>query len=193
MNFTNNQSKLGEKFIIPVFKESQLAFQGVRFDVRTVKIPGNNGTSIERDVVVHPGAVIILPIIDDTRIVMIRNERFAVGKTLWELPAGTLDTNESPIETAKRELIEETGYQSQSIQPLCSFYTSPGICNEAMYAFSATNLNFVGQALDESEKITVELITWKQALNMIQEGIIVDGKSIATLLFYHVYNQKDHL
>lgn len=186
-------SKPGEKFLIPVFQESKLAFQGVRFDVCTVKIPGNNDTSIERDVVVHPGAVLILPIMDDKRIVMIRNQRFAVGKTLWELPAGTLDTNESPIETAKRELIEETGYQTQSIQPLCSFYTSPGICNEAMYAFTATNLSFVGQALEESEKITVELITWTQALNMIQEGIIVDGKTIAALLFYHVYHQRDHL
>lgn len=189
MSFTKNQNKLGEKFLIPSFQESKLAFQGVRFDVRTLKIQGKNNTTIERDVVVHPGAVIILPLIDDNRIVMIRNERFAVGKTLWELPAGTLDTNESPIETAKRELIEETGYQTQSIHPLCSFYTSPGICNEAMYAFAATKLNYVGQALEESEKITVEPVTWKQALNMIQEGIIVDGKSISTLLFYHVYNR----
>lgn len=192
-NDHNKESLSGEKFLIPTFQEGKLAFQGIRFDVRTVKIPGRSDTTIERDVVVHPGAVIILPILDNTHIIMIRNERFAVGKELWELPAGTLDTSESPIEAAKRELIEETGYQTKSIQPLTSFYTSPGICNEAMYAFVATDLTFVGQALEESEKITVELISWKQTLQMIHEGVIVDGKTIATLLYYHVYNQQDHL
>lgn len=192
-DFSNVEPKLGEKFLIPTFQEGKLAFQGIRYDVRTVKIPGRNDITIERDVIVHPGAVIILPLLDDDRIVMIRNERFAVGKVLWELPAGTLDTNQSPLETAKRELIEETGYQTESIQPLSSFYTSPGICNEAMYAFVAKNLTFVGQALEESEKITVELITWKQALDMIQQGIIIDGKTIATLLFYLVFNKSGRL
>ncbi|MBA3815117.1 MAG: NUDIX hydrolase [Parachlamydiaceae bacterium] len=176
----------GEKFLTPTFQEGKLAFQGVRFDVRTIKIPGKNDTTLERDVVVHPGAVVILPILDDTHIVMIRNERFAVGKELWELPAGTLDRDESPINTASRELIEETGYQAKSIQPLSSFYTSPGICNEAMYAFVANDLVFVGQALEESEKIVVELITWKQALEMIKKGIIIDAKTITTLLYYHL-------
>jgi ADP-ribose pyrophosphatase len=183
----------GEKFLVPSFQEGKLAFQGIRFDVRTIKIPGKNDITIERNVVVHPGAVIILPVFDDTHIVMIRNERFAVGKELWELPAGTLEKNEPPIETAKRELIEETGYQTKAIEPLISFYTSPGICNEAMYAFVAKDLTFIGQALEESEKITVELISWEQALKMMQNGVIIDGKTIATLLFYSTFKKPNHL
>lgn len=159
---------------------SQLVFQGVRFDVRTVELPGN----VRRDVVIHPGAVIILPILTPQTIIMIRNERFAVGETLWELPAGTLEPNEIPEDTAQRELTEETGYSAKKITHLTTFYTSPGICDEKMYAYAATELTLFTQNLDPSEKISVEEVSWKDAVKMVREGIIHDGKTIATLLFY---------
>jgi len=159
-------------------------YKGARFDVYSLQIPGSQGRLVKRDLVVHPGAVVILPLLDPEHIVMIRNERFAVGKTLWELPAGTLEKNESPIMTAKRELIEETGYQAGKIEALTQFYTSPGFCTEMMHAYVARDLIPIGQALEESEKITVEIVSWEQALNMAGDGTIIDGKTLTTLLFF---------
>lgn len=154
---------------------SKLIYQGSRISVRQVD---------HRDLVVHPGAVIILPILDDNQIILIRNERFAVGETLWELPAGTLEPKEHPQETAGRELIEETGYEAAHIEFLTSFYTTPGFCNEKMFAYVAKNLKFVGQKLDATEKITVEIVQWKNVFTMIENGEIKDGKTLTTLLLF---------
>lgn len=176
-----------DKIKLPAFKSDTKSFQGVRFDVHSLEIPGKAGKKVKRDVVVHPGAVLILPLLDNENLVMIRNERFAVGQNLWELPAGTLEPKESPENTAKRELIEETGYQAGVIKPLNYYFTSPGICNEVMYAFVASDLSFVGQHLDESERITTETVSWKNALQMVRSGQIIDGKTIAALLYYHTF------
>src|SRR5690606_11394583 len=89
-----------------------------------------SGTHHIREIVVHPGAVTIVPILPDGRVCMIRNFRVAVGETLLELPAGTLEPNEDPAITAVRELTEETGYRAGRVEPLCDFYMSPGILNE---------------------------------------------------------------
>lgn len=168
-------------------EEAPKVFRGDRFDVVSLEISGKEGKSKRRDVILHPGAVVILPLLDHMHVVMIRNQRFAVEKELWELPAGTLEKGEAPLETAKRELIEETGYQAAEVEPLTQFYTSPGFCDEVMYAFVATNLTFVGQALEETEKITVEAVTWRNALVMACDGTIEDGKTLATLLYYHAF------
>lgn len=170
---------------LPTYEANSKVFKGARIDVHEVFLQGKNGRKVKREVVVHPGAVLILPIIDNERIIMIRNYRFAVDKELWELPAGTLEPNEEPIETAKRELIEETGYRAEQITPMLNFLTSPGFCNEVMHTFVAKDLTLVGQALDESEQIAVEIVSWKKALEMIDKGIIIDGKTITTLLFYY--------
>lgn len=168
------------KNITETVAHSQCVFHSRRFDVRSIELGPNH----QRDFVAHPGAVVILPLLDDQRVVMIRNERFAVGQELWELPAGTLEPQELPEKTAYRELIEETGYQAGRIEPLMNFFTSPGFCNELMYAFLAADLKQVGQALEENEKIQVEILGWKEILAMIKKGTICDGKTIATLLFY---------
>lgn len=166
---------------------SALEFHGRRFDVRRYEIIEEDGRLIQREVVIHPGAVVILPLLDADSVVMIRNERFATGEVLWELPAGTIEPHEAPELTAARELIEETGYRAAEILPLTNFYTSPGFCNEAMYAFIARNLDFVGQQLDESEKISSEIVPWSRLLEMIKAGAIRDGKTLASLLFYHSF------
>ena len=159
-------------------------FHGTRFDVDTVQLPERSGATVQREVVVHPGAVTILPLLDDGRIVMIHNERFAVGETLWELPAGTLERGESPDVTAAREIREETGYRAGRIEHLLDFYTTPGFCNEKMYAYVARDLKQVGQELDDSEQITVEVVTEADLRAMMHDNIIRDGKTLTVLLYY---------
>ncbi|MGB2985117.1 MAG: NUDIX hydrolase [Phycisphaerae bacterium] len=136
---------------------------------------------VSRDVVVHPGAVVILPILDDRHIVMIRNYRYIVESELWELPAGTREPDEEPIETARRELEEEAGYRAGKMVPLMEFYTSPGILTERMYAFVATDLISVGQNLRGSERIEVEAVDVADVRRRLLGGDFVDGKTIAVL------------
>lgn len=166
-------------------KESRLLLHGPRFDVREVDIPASGGGLVGKQVVVHPGAVVILPLLDEQTAVMIRNKRVAIGETLLELPAGTLEPGEKIETCARREVIEETGYEAGRIEPLLDFYSSPGICTERMYCFVARELQHVGQDLDDTEEITVEAVKIDAAVRMIGEGKIRDGKTIAALL-YHV-------
>ncbi len=139
------------------------------------------------ELVEHPGAVVILARLDPDTVVLIRNERFAVGETLLELPAGTLEPDERPIDCAARELEEETGYLAKSLKPLIEFYSTPGFSNEKLYLFEASELIKTKQNLDENERIEVELFSMSQALQMIHSGQIRDAKTIASLLYLHTY------
>jgi ADP-ribose pyrophosphatase len=140
-----------------------------------------------RQIVRHPGAVAILPILDDGRICLIENFRLAVGQTLLELPAGTCEAGEAPIETARRELAEETGYRAGQIEPLAQCVMSPGILDERMHLFIATQLTPGPQALEGGEQITPRPTTWDDALRMIREGQIRDAKTLVGLLYYQVF------
>ena len=151
------------------------------FSVEHRVYPRPDREPLRRDVVVHPGAVVILPVLDDRRVVMIRNYRHAVERELWELPAGTLEPNEEPIDTARRELEEETGYRAGKILPLMEFYTSPGILTERMYAFVATDLTSVGQKLQGGEQIVVEVVELADLRRSLIRGELCDGKTIAVL------------
>jgi ADP-ribose pyrophosphatase len=150
---------------------------------REYDVPGVG--RVRRELVVHPGAVLILPILSDGRVVMIQNYRFAAGKELLELPAGTLEPGEVPSECAKRELEEETGYVAGHIQPITEFFTTPGFTDEYMYVFLATALTPTAQQLDDTEQIRVEIMDFDDALEATIDGRIIDAKTIATL---HVYN-----
>lgn len=172
-----------------IIPDSQLMFEGVRFDVRRVPLPGHRNKTILRDAIIAPPAVVILPVLDDNTILMIRNHRFAVGQTLWELPAGTVEPGENPDACAGRELIEETGYRAANIAKLLDFFPSPGICTEHMHAYLATQLAHVGQNLDDNEQITVEPLPFDKALQMIAHNIIRDAKTIALLLYYATFTR----
>jgi ADP-ribose pyrophosphatase len=157
--------------------------RGRKFDLELVATPGPGGEPIEREVVRHPGAVCILPLLDSPRrVVMVRNQRIAVGSRILELPAGTLEPMEKPEECAPRELEEETGYAAAHLAFLGKFYTSPGMSDEMMWAFVATGLRHVGQRLEAGEDMSVETVEPDRALAMIDSGEIVDGKTVATLL-----------
>lgn len=164
--------------------------KGKRVDVLTVEAEHPKGGVIRREVVSHPGAVVILPLLDRETVIMIQNVRYVVQETLWELPAGTLENEEDPAFCAARELIEETGYEAKTITPLLSFFSTPGFCNEKLFVYVAEGLRFVGQNLDETETITASAIPLKEALKMIHEGSICDAKTIASLLYFTTYCQS---
>ncbi len=164
--------------------EGKLLYRGKR--VTLIQPPEMNG-HLPREVVVHPGAVLILPLLNEKEIIFIQNQRRAVGKLLWELPAGTREEQEPPEETASRELTEETGYQANSIEWMMSFYTSPGFCSERMDLYLAKDLTWKGQRLDEGEEIIVQPVALEQAFRMIETGEILDGKTILALLYYEKF------
>ena len=155
-----------------------------RFSVERRAYARKGAKPLIRDVIVHPGAVVILPFLADDRIVMVRQYRHSVERELLELPAGTIEPNEKPIETARRELIEETGYEAGSIQPLAEFFTSPGILTERMYAFVARDLTHVGQALEHDEQLVVEPMGLDAARLKLMAGELHDAKTMAALGLY---------
>ena len=161
-----------------------ILFQGKIFRVeRAVQITPD-GTEHLRQVVRHPGAVVVLPLLDDGRICLVRNYRVAVDETLIELPAGTLEAGEEPALTARRELAEETGYRAGRIEHLLTFYMSPGILDERMHLFLADQLKPGPTALEAGEDIQKLLCTWEEAMEMIRRGEIRDSKTLVGLLFY---------
>jgi ADP-ribose pyrophosphatase len=165
-------------------KPPELLVRGSRFDVERRLVPRRDGGSEAREVVVHPGSVVILPLLDDGRIVLIRNARFSVNRTLWELPAGTRDPKEAVAQCAARELEEETGYRARELEELLAFYPAPGIADERMHAFVARGLEPTEQRLDATEQIEVHPTAATEVLRMIKSGEIEDAKTIATVLFW---------
>jgi ADP-ribose pyrophosphatase len=144
----------------------------------------STGTHVKREICVHPGAVVVLPLLPQEVVILIRNRRYSVGEVLLELPAGTLEQGEEPMSCAGRELIEETGYRAGRLEALPMFYTSPGVLTEKMYPFAAYNLETSRQALEEGEEIELQPVPLRDALRMCCDGRIADAKTIATLLRY---------
>lgn len=143
-----------------------------------------SGESTVREVVRHPGGVAAIPVLDDGRIVLIRQFRYPLGKYIWEIPAGKLDSGQTPRDTIARELEEEIGYTAKTLTEACSFYTSPGFCDEIIYLFIARGLVPCARRLEEGEHITPETRTLRECLEMIASGEIMDGKSILGLLWF---------
>ena len=160
-----------------------------RFRVEEVTRPLAGGGTRTRAIVRHPGAVTILPLVTPDSVCLIRNYRVAAGQSLIELPAGTLEPNEPPAQTAARELIEETGYRAGRIQHLHSFYLSPGIMDERMHLFVATELTEVGAAREPGEEIENWIVSWDEALDLVAQGQIQDAKSLVGLLYFDRYHR----
>jgi len=164
--------------------ESELRYHGKRFDVyREIQITPD-GARHTRDIVRHPGAVAILPVLDDGRICLIRNYRISVNEALLELPAGTLERGEDPQHCAERELIEETGYRAKEIKLLTWFYMSPGVLDEKMYLYLATGLEAGDAAREAGEDIENLLVTWDEAAAMMRDGRIHEAKTMVGLLYW---------
>lgn len=166
------------------YKNPRVIYQGKRVDLLSIETEHPKGGTLRREVVSHPGAVVVLPLLDPQTVILIRNERYVVQETLWELPAGTLENGEDPAVCAARELEEETGYRGGKVDFLFQCYSTPGFCNEKLHFYLATELSEVGQKLDETEKIDVIPLQWTQALRMIKSGEIRDAKTICGLLYF---------
>jgi len=160
----------------------EVIHRGARFDFELVTATTRDGATLRREVVRHPGAVVVLPLLSDGRIALIRNRRIAVEKDLWELPAGTLEPGEDPARCAARELEEEAGYEAGRIEKIGAFYTTPGMTDELMRAFLATDLREVGQRLEADEQIEVHTVDIPEAFRMIADGELMDAKSMLALL-----------
>lgn len=162
--------------------ERTLIHHGRRFDFELVTQTVADGSTLRREVVRHPGAVVVLALTDDNRIVLIRNFRVAVEDWVWELPAGTMEPPEPAIDCAKRELEEETGYLAGAIEPIGEFLTTPGMTDELMRAFFARDLTKVEQRLEHDERIEVHLTPVEETLEMIESGVLRDAKSMISIL-----------
>ena len=170
--------------------DRQIVYNGkkLRLELHHLEDPGT-GRRHKREVCVHPGAVVVLPLLADGGVLLIKNYRYAVGESLYELPAGTLEKGEEPINCAGRELIEETGYVARRLKSLGSFFSSPGILSERMYAFAAYDLQPGEPAPEEGEEIELRPTAWDDAIDMIRSGAIRDGKTIATLLMFDRFHR----
>ncbi|MEI8372033.1 MAG: NUDIX hydrolase [Planctomycetota bacterium] len=166
---------------------TQVLYQAMRFRVERVTREMDDGSQHAKDIVRHPGAVTIVPLLDDGCICFVENYRVAVGERLVELPAGTLEPPEEPMKTALRELAEETGYRAAHIEYLTTFCMSPGILDEKMYVYVASGLTAGDMALEAGEDIRVLLLTWQEALTRVRDGRIHDAKSVAGLLYYDTF------
>ena len=154
----------------------------IRVSVDTTTAP--DGTVIKRDMIFHPGAVVILPLLGDGKVVLLRNHRFVIGETLWELPAGTLEPNEPLEECAKRELTEETGYTAETWTSLGYLYASPGVLDEKLHLFVAEGLTPGNMQLEADEQLEPVIVPFAEAIRMCVSGEIKDAKTITALLLW---------
>ena len=152
----------------------------IKVRVDTVKMPNDRETS--REVVEHAAAVVLVPIDDEDNVILVRQYRYAAGRTLLEAPAGIVEPSESPGDCAQRELQEEIGRRANSMRPLGGFWTSPGFCTEYMYAFLAKGLVPSKLDADDDESINVEKFPLSAIPRLIRVGEIEDAKTIAALL-----------
>ena len=155
-----------------------------RFNVVEHVVTRPDGSTASCLLVQHPGSVAILPLVDDDHVCLIRNRRLTVEKTLIEVPAGTREPGETPLETARRELEEETGYRAAQWQELAQFYMSPGILSERMHVYVARDLTPGDPRREANEEIENLVLSWDEAFAMLDRGEIVDGKTIVALLAY---------
>lgn len=181
----SNKRPLAEETI-----SSKLVLQGKSFSFMSDEVKLPDGRTATRNWVNYPAAAVILPYIDDERIVLIEQYRYSLKRAIFELPAGKIDDPSEPKEAAAcRELLEETGYRAGNIKFLFSFYPAVGYSSEILHAFRATNLTFDRDDPDEDEFIDTHIVRFDEALEMIRRGEICDSKTML-LLFNELANKE---
>ncbi len=161
----------------------EIIHRGLRFRLTRVRERLPDGREAIREILRHPGAAVVLPVFDDGRVLLVEQHRTTLGGALLELPAGTLEPGEDPLEGAARELEEETGYRARDLRPLVSFYPAPGVTDECMHVFLATGLEEGEQRLDETELVEIRILPLDLLRTRMLEGEIRDGKTLVALLY----------
>ncbi len=163
---------------------SKMLYEGNLFSVQKVIYEWPHEPPLARELVIHPGAVAILPIMTDGRLLTIRQWRSAASEILIEIPAGVLEPGEEIAVCADRELREETGFRARTWKSLGTIYSAPGFTNEKLYLFIATGLEEDPLSPDEHEAIDLHPLTLEEALTLIETGVITDAKTIVAILRY---------
>jgi ADP-ribose pyrophosphatase len=163
---------------------SEIIYKGPIFGIRRDEVIEPSGVRATREVITHPGSVVVLPVLPDGRILMIRQYRHATRQYLWELVAGRIDAGEKPRQAAARELIEETGYRARKFRIFLDVFPTPGFLEERMFILLAEGLTAGVAQPEDDEKIVSRAYTRKQLEEMIRRGKLRDAKSIAGILYY---------
>lgn len=164
--------------------DTKIVYQGKVFSVREDRVIEPGGVEVTRDIVVHRGSVVVLPIFPDGDLLLIRQYRHAVGGFMWEAVAGRVEEGESRAASARRELIEETGYTAKQVKEMLEIVPSPGFCSERMWIFAATGLREGTAQPEEDERITARKFSLGELEEMIRDGKLTDGKSVSAILYY---------
>ncbi len=151
------------------------------------------GRITERIRIDHPEAAAMVPFIDENRIVMVRQYRYAVDRETLEIPAGKVDPGETPEQCARRELLEETGYSPTRLHQVFSYYPAIGYSNERILIYAASGLRAEASTVDEDEISKVEVVAWDQIFNLITRGIIQDGKTVIGICLIDEYRKRGRL
>ena len=162
--------------------ESKTVFRGRAVELKVDQVIEPGGVRTEREVVCHAGSVVIVPHLPDGRLILVRQYRHAVQESLWELVAGGIEPGETTRQSARRELLEETGFRARVIKPLLEFYPSPGILSEKMHLVEAWGLTPSKGEPDADERIETGRFTIKEVINMVKSNKIRDGKTMVGIL-----------
>jgi ADP-ribose pyrophosphatase len=175
--------------------DTRRVYRGRYLNVDLDRVRTPNGTELDLEMIRHPGAAAIVPLLsdidsEDPVVLLIRQYRYAAEGMLWEIPAGVLDPNEDPVTCAHRELLEETGAVAERIEHLTTVYTTPGFTDERIHLFLATGIRAGTAAPNTDELIEVHPHPMSRVLEMIRDGQIMDAKSVVALLFLAGYRLK---
>lgn len=162
---------------------SKKVFQGRIIQVRVDRVREPQGVEARREIVCHPGSVVVLPVLPDGKVLLVRQFRYAARQSLWELVAGGLEPREKPLRAAARELAEETGYRARVLKRVFKFYPSPGILDEVMHLVAARGLTRGKATPEEDEKIQVKAFSPAELRKMAWSNKIKDGKTLVGLLW----------
>jgi ADP-ribose pyrophosphatase len=164
-----------------ICNQSTLIRKGRVFDLFTENVTLPNGVAMEMEIIRHPGAAAVVPVMEDRSVILLKQYRHAVGGFIWEIPAGTIDPGENARQCAERELTEETGYTASHFERLAEITPLPAYSDERIHLFLATHLATAAQSLDADELLFVHRVAMPAAIEMIARGEIQDAKTIAGL------------
>jgi ADP-ribose pyrophosphatase len=164
--------------------ESDAVYDGALLHVRRDRVRLPDGGASVREYIVHPGAVLVVPVLDDGRLIVERQFRYPLRRVFLEFPAGKIDAGESPLDTARREMVEETGYEVARLAPLATLHPVISYSTETIHCFVGEGLRHVGARLDHGEFLEVDALPLAALLAALDRGEITDAKTVSALLLY---------